>query len=239
MEHRDFSWRWRDREYVDRYVRFTRGLEFDGAHWADRLGVGGADTVVDLGCGEAKLLLALAPHVARCIGLDLSPGALDHARRNIAAAKVSNVELVERDFRQLDLPVNSVKAFVSFAALHHVSDEEKRQVLAGVKEALVPEGLLHLEDDTFNFSPDQFDAMVPQMYREFEKRFGPKAWSFLKKNLAGDDFECTPYLESLLSLIRSVGLEVIQVSELGLNGAVIRAHKPSAESSDVYRLRPR
>jgi SAM-dependent methyltransferase len=232
MQHRDFSWRWRDPEYVDQYVRFTRGLEFDGALWAGRLRLGRTDTMVDLGCGEGKLLLALAPHVARCIGIDLSSGALEYARRNIAAAKASNIELVEQDFRQLDLPVSSVKAFVSFAALHHIPDEEKRQVLGRVKEALVPEGLLHVEDDTFNFSPDQFDAMVPRMYREFEKRFGPKGWSFLKENLAGDDFECTPYLGCLLSLIRSVGLEVIQVSELGLNGAVIRARKPGADSSD-------
>lgn len=229
MEAKDFTWRWHDRSYVDGYVRFTRGVEFDGAEWARRLHVGSEDTVVDLGCGEGKLILALAPYIKHGIGVDLSTIALDYARRRIAAAGVHNIELIEQDFRRLTLPAGTVSAFVSLWALHHVSDETKAAILTNVKDALRPGGLLHIEDDTFNFPPERFDDMMPAMYREFEQRLGAEAWKFLRTELAGEDFECTPYLESLLSLIRSAGFELIEVSELGLNGAVIRARRAAAD----------
>lgn len=229
MDSRDFGWRWHDQRYVDHYVRFTRGVRFDGAEWAKRLSVGRDSVVVDLGCGEGKLLIALGPYIARGIGFDVSTAAVAYARRNIEHAAVANVEALERDFRQLDLARGSVHAFVSIAALHHIPDDEKRAVLASVREALFPGGILHLEDDTFNFAPEQFPSMVPAMYREFEERFGSEAWAFLKHELAGEDFEFTPYLESLLSMMRSAGLDVTEVSKLGLNGAIIRAQRPPSE----------
>ena len=161
MKSKDFASRWHARSYVDAYVHFTRGVEFDGSAWARRLRSGAEDTVVDLGCGEGKLLIALAPYVKRGIGVDVSGISLDYARRNLAAAHVRNVELIERDFRRLELPARTVNAFVSLAALHHVPDEEKAVILANSKSALCPGGLLHIEDDTFNFPPERFDEMVP------------------------------------------------------------------------------
>ncbi len=137
--------------------------------------------------------------------------------------------MIERDFRSLEMPSRSVNAFVSIAALHHIPDEEKPAVLTHVRDSLIPGGLFHLEDDTFNFEPEKFAATVPAMYREFEERFGPEAWAFLKRELAGEDFECTPYLENLLSMMRSAGLDVIEVSKLGLNGAVIRTRRPLSD----------
>ncbi|HYA34475.1 MAG TPA: methyltransferase domain-containing protein [Candidatus Binataceae bacterium] len=227
MKAPDYTARWRDRGYVDRYIRFTRPVRFDGAKWAEKLCVGSNDTVVDLGCGDGKLLLALAPYIRRGIGIDVSAPAIEYAQRNLADSGAENVEFIECDFRELALPVGSINAAVSLAALHHVSDDEKLAVLRSVAEALVAGGLFQLEDDTFNFAPDAFETMAPAMYRQFEERFGSKAWAFMRDELAGEDFEFTPYLESLLSMIRAAGLDVISVSELGLNGAVIRARKPS------------
>lgn len=224
----DIGRRWSDPDYVANYLRFTRGVRFDGALWARTLEVGEESVVADLGCGECKLLVALSPYVSRGIGIDASAPALEHARRNIEAAGVTNVEVFERDLRNLDLASESVNAVVSIAALHHVPDEEKLSVLKSVHDSLVPAGIFHLEDDTFNFPPERFTTMVPAMYREFEKRFGEKGWAFLRRELAGEDFECTPYLQNLLKLIGDASLELLSVTELGLNGAVIRARRPPA-----------
>jgi cyclopropane fatty-acyl-phospholipid synthase-like methyltransferase len=201
-------------------------VKFDGTAWAEKLSVGHNDVVVDLGCGEGKLLKALAPLIFHGIGLDMSAIALERGRRGLKDAGIKNIELRRQDFRKLNVPSSSVKAVVSLWALHHVEDDAKRMVLEKIRDALVPGGLLNLEDDTFNFQPERFGEMVPAMYREFEERFGRDGWEVLKRELDGEDFECTPYLDALLSMIRLAGLDVISVTELGLNGAVVRARHP-------------
>jgi hypothetical protein len=90
----------------------------------------------------------------------------------------------------------------------------------------VPGGLLYIEDDTFNFNREQFATMVPAMYREFEERFGKQARAVLKRDLDGEDFECTPYLDDLLAMIGDAGLQIDSVTKLGLNGAVLQARLP-------------
>ena len=65
--------RWHDAGYTDSYIRFTRPMHVDGREWARRLGVGPDSVVIDLGCGEGKLLTALARHIGGGIGIDVSP----------------------------------------------------------------------------------------------------------------------------------------------------------------------
>lgn len=172
MTAQDSTGRWHDRKYVQAYLSFTRGVEFDGTAWAKDLNVGRGDVVVDLGCGEGKLLKALAPLISRGIGLDLSSIALDRGRSGLEDAGIKNIELRCQDFRKLNLPASSVNALVSLWALHHIPDDEKRVVLEKIRDVLVPGGLLHVEDDTFNFEPERFAEMAPAIYREFENRFG-------------------------------------------------------------------
>src|SRR4030095_2393638 len=57
--------------------------------------------VADLGCGTGPLAVALAPHVARVIGIDASPAMLKAARR--AAASFPNVDLHEGRLEALPL----------------------------------------------------------------------------------------------------------------------------------------
>lgn len=53
--------------------------------WLGASGLLGPDrTVLDVGCGIGRLGLALAPQVAAVIGIDISPGMIDEARRRAA-----------------------------------------------------------------------------------------------------------------------------------------------------------
>ncbi len=64
--------------------------------------VAGKD-VLEFGCGAARWSIALARRGARCIGLDLSPRQLAHARRLMGEAGV-NFPLVEASAESVPLP---------------------------------------------------------------------------------------------------------------------------------------
>ena len=53
------------------------------------------DSVLELGCGTGRWAVALAPLVARWIGVDLSRRALELARASAAERAIGNVEFVE------------------------------------------------------------------------------------------------------------------------------------------------
>lgn len=79
------------------------------------------DRVLDAATGTAFAAIALARRVGpagRVIGIDLSPGMLERARRGIEAAQLANVDLVEGDATDLrDLPASSLDAVVCSAGL--------------------------------------------------------------------------------------------------------------------------
>ncbi|MFN2164629.1 MAG: class I SAM-dependent methyltransferase, partial [Anaerolineae bacterium] len=93
--------------------------------------------VLELGCGAG---VPITEHLARryrVIGLDLSPGQLDIARRCVAAA-----EFVRGDMAALAFAGASFDAVVAFYAIIHVPRYEHSQVLAEACRVLRPGGLL-------------------------------------------------------------------------------------------------
>lgn len=69
---RDFLERWNDPNYTSDYILFTEHQSFDTRRYLDQLQVDSASTVVDLGCGEAKVLADIAPEIDSGIGVDTS-----------------------------------------------------------------------------------------------------------------------------------------------------------------------
>src|SRR5258708_28798748 len=74
------------------------GYEFQMGRWSRRLaplfidfsGIGGADRVLDVGCGTGSLSLCLArnPEIVSVRGLDFSPAYIDHAKRQNRDARL-------------------------------------------------------------------------------------------------------------------------------------------------------
>ena len=80
--------------------------------------------VLDLGTGTGRVAMAVAELVGpagRVIGLDRSAAALDHARRQVAAAGFANIEFVQADVTE-PLPVPVADAVVCRLVLAYQPD---------------------------------------------------------------------------------------------------------------------
>ncbi|MFA1610645.1 class I SAM-dependent methyltransferase [Halobellus rubicundus] len=109
------------------------------------------DVVLDLGTGTGAIALALAPAAKRVVGRDISEGMLDQAHEKAAEMGIENVEFGEGRFRapNYDGPVDVV---TSNFAMHHLSDDEKREAI-GVIADLDPKRFV-LGDVMFFGTPD-------------------------------------------------------------------------------------
>jgi SAM-dependent methyltransferase len=93
-------------------------------------------TILDLGCGPGRDLLALRRRGHHAIGLDGTPAFVQRAR------EVSGCEVWQQDFLHLELPPERFDGIYANAALFHVPTQELPRVLAELRGALKPGGVL-------------------------------------------------------------------------------------------------
>jgi cyclopropane fatty-acyl-phospholipid synthase-like methyltransferase len=91
------------------------------------------DVVLDLGTGTGAIALALAPRAKRVVGRDISEGMLAQAREKAADAGIENIAFGDGRFRDpnYDAPVDVV---TSNFAMHHLSDDEKREAVTTIAD---------------------------------------------------------------------------------------------------------
>lgn len=123
----------------------------------------GDELVVDVGTGTGVVALELAPYVDRVVGVDISTGMLEEARRKARERDVDNIEFRRGRFRELG--VDDADVVVSSFAMHHLNDEEKRDAVGEVRRVLGSSGnvvigdLLIFDDviDTDYYDPEVDD----------------------------------------------------------------------------------
>jgi len=95
-----------------------------------------ADVVLDLGCGNGHHLLALAPEVARGIGIDISPGMIELARARLRSSpRKANLTFEVDNAEELkEIADRSVDLATCIGAFEHMLD--KRAVLASIYRVL-------------------------------------------------------------------------------------------------------
>ena len=78
--------------------------------------------VLDLGCGDGNLTLALVNAGARVIAIDLSPGMVDVARRRVEwFAPGGEAEFIAAPAEELPIPDGTVDLIVGRFILHHLA----------------------------------------------------------------------------------------------------------------------
>lgn len=90
------------------------------------------DVVLDLGAGTGVISLALAEDAGEVVCRDISEGMLAEARRKADERGLENVSFGEGRFREPN--VESADIVVSNFAMHHLSDEEKREAIAVIAD---------------------------------------------------------------------------------------------------------
>ena len=104
------------------------------------------DFVLDVATGTGFTALAFAPFVEAVIGLDVSPGMLEQARRQAGERKVANAVFQEGAAEALPFPNGAFDIVTCRIAPHHFLSVEK--FLAEAARVLKPGGRLALVDTT-------------------------------------------------------------------------------------------
>ncbi|WP_323171656.1 class I SAM-dependent methyltransferase [Natrialba sp. PRR66] len=91
------------------------------------------DVVLDLGTGTGAIALALAPDAARVVGRDISEGMMSEAETKAADEGIENVVFGHGTFREPEYD-GDVDIVTSNFAMHHLSDEEKREAISVIAD---------------------------------------------------------------------------------------------------------
>lgn len=105
------------------------------------------DKILDLGCGNGRLLETLKSKDVFYVGLDNSKNLIEIAKKRWCYDEESkkNKRFIVGDALSLPFPDNSFNKIFSIAVLHHIPSKKYREdFLAEAKRALVPGGILIL-----------------------------------------------------------------------------------------------
>lgn len=131
--------------------------------------------VLDVGCGDARLLSAIKSFVPECLGIDLSA-------RAIQFAKVLNPEV-----RLLNIPIERLEnekfdCIILMDVLEHVPDESDRSLISEICRVLSPNGslIISVPADTIPCIPKHFRHYNPSKLESvLSPDFDISEWMFL------------------------------------------------------------
>lgn len=184
-----------------------------------------ADLVVlDIGCGNGRLIQALPIKVAKYLGLDLSPALIKKAKERFGA-KHPEARFEVGDADELSLSDESVDVVLMIAVLHQIpGDMARRRVLAEAFRVLKPGGEILLS--VWNLWRPKYLGYLLQftlgkLFFQHQMDWGDVLIPWKSKNVERYYHVFTFW--GLKRLIQSTGF-IILVNKIGHN-IVIRAKK--------------
>jgi SAM-dependent methyltransferase len=146
------------RQLLDRHVAFLTEVTPRAA----------TARVLSVGCGDGRREIAVARHVGHIVGIDLSPVAIEQARRRATAVGAHNVQFRVADARQIDdSGGETFDAVWCPGVLHHLPDDQIVQLLAAVRSLLMPTGRLITMDPNAHRAVNLFKPLFRRDYAKF------------------------------------------------------------------------
>jgi SAM-dependent methyltransferase len=113
------------------------------------------DIVLDIACGPAAFVLAIAPRVHSVRGIDLTPEMLRRARIYQAEGQVANAAFIRGDAEQLPFPEGSFDLVSCQCTFHHLP--KPQVVLREMVRVAKPQGRLLIIDPLAPESDTKFE----------------------------------------------------------------------------------
>ena len=180
---------------------------------------GTADRILDLGCGPGLYAARLARLGHRCVGIDFSPAAIDHAR-SVARNEGLDCEFLQQDVRQADFGSNFGLVLFIYGELNVFRPQEAADILRRASDCLRPGGRLLLEPHTAE--------AVEQLGRN------STSWSAAQSGL----FSADPHIclkESAWLAEERTAVERFFIIDAGTGDVTRHAATIQAYSDDEYR----
>jgi ubiquinone/menaquinone biosynthesis C-methylase UbiE len=189
-----------------------------------------SDACVDLGAGTGFVTTALAPLVSWVVTVDISSAMAAALTERAAEDGLHNVSAEVKDLREFQLPPASVDLVVSSYALHHLTNRDKRVLVAQAARWLRPGGRLVIADMMFGRGASQRDRSILVQKVTALAAKGPGGWWRIVKNLTryglgvGHEHPASP--EFWQSALREAGFAEVVFEPVAAEAGLVRGVRP-------------
>jgi SAM-dependent methyltransferase len=230
---KDFADRWDGKNHFRDNPDREEQLDLIVSLLAD--GCGDDSLILDLGSGSGRVEELIFERIpgARVAGVDSSPSMLDIARKRLATFGNRFIPVVGGmgDLAALELPTGPYAFAISVQALHEVSHEEKKKIMADVYALLEPGGVFFVLDRVA-FEGEALSGAYRSVWDRLNRKAGIKEGTkegmsyeeYLKTYREKDDHVAS--LEDQLSWLRGAGFRA-SCLYLHYNRALFAARRPA------------
>jgi ubiquinone/menaquinone biosynthesis C-methylase UbiE len=190
------------------------------------------DACVDLGAGTGFVTTAMAPLVSSILAVDISAAMAASLAERAARDGLQNVSTQVRDLKEFNLMPASADLVVSSYALHHLSDSDKRALVARAARWLRPGGRLVIADMMFGRGASQRDRDILRQKVIALAAKGPGGWWRIAKNLTrygsglGQEHPATP--EFWQAALRDAEFTGVVFQPVIAEAGIVRGIRPAA-----------
>ncbi len=125
--------------------------------------------LLSLGSGLGDTEMVLSPRVGRITGVDLSPKAIQQARKDARRAGLDNLEFVNGSLDDPSLDGRKFDCVIGIFFLHHVPDENLIPTVARIRNWLKPGGTFYgLDPNHYRLSGAIGSLVMPRLMQKYQ-----------------------------------------------------------------------